>query len=414
MTEPMSETLLNSTTDPATAPALPRATLWVMAAACGATVANAYYNQPLLGDFAKYFHRPAASAAMVATAAQIGYGVGLFFLVPLGDLVERRRLILIMTAGCAALLAGMAAAPTLAALILLQLLVGIAACGSQILIPLGIDLTPPDRRGDTVGTLMAGLLVGILLARTAAGFLGDAVGWRWTYAAAAGVMVVDGVVLLATLPHRPPLLRLSYPRLLHSMLHLLREHPSLWTASAVSALSFAGFTAFWTTLSFLMAARFGAGAAAAGSFGIVGVAGALAAPLVGRLSDKRGPGFTVNLALLASAAAFVLMGAWVTIAGLVIGVLLMDLGVQSIQVAEQSLVMALAPTARSRVNTLYMVARFMGGAAGSMLGALAWSRFGWVGVCGVCLIMLALAAMIHVVGGRAGRRSDVMPADVIV
>ena len=266
-----------------------------------------------------------------------------------------------MTACCAALLVGMAAAPTVAALIGFQLLVGAAACGSQILIPLGIDLTPPARRGNTVGVLMAGLLCGILLARTAAGFVGQHAGWRTTYALSAATMVGVGVVLWAELPHRPPTLRMPYPRLLRSMLDLLATQPTLWTASVVSGLSFAGFTAFWTALSFLMADHFHRGPGDAGLFGVVGVAGALAAPLAGRLSDRGGPRLTVALSLALSAVAFAVMWRWVTIPSLAVGVLLMDMGVQSIQVAEQSLVMALVPAARSRVNTVYMVARFAGG-----------------------------------------------------
>ena len=371
-----------------------------MSAACGVTVSNIYANQPLLNLFAGSFAASAAAAAAVATAAQVGYGTGILFLVPLGDLVERRRLVLVLTWACAALLVGMAVAPTLAVLVGLQLLVGAAAVSSQILIPLGIDLSPPDRRGDTVGTLMAGLLVGILLARTASGFLGDAVGWRATYALIAVAMFALGFVLRAYLPHRRPTLTMPYRRLMRSLLDLLRDHPPLWTASVVSGLSFAGFTAFWTTLSFLMHDHFNRGAGDTGNFGIVGVAGALAAPLAGRLSDRRGPAVTVMIALVASAAAFAAMAWHVSIASLVVGVLLMDLGVQSIQVAEQSLVMALDPAARSRINTVYMVVRFMGGAGGSVLGAAAWARYGWPGVCLTCIAMVGMAIAVHAFGPR--------------
>ena len=192
-------------------------------------------------------------------------------------------------------------------------------------------------------------------------------------------MLITGFVLLAELPHRPPTLQMRYPKLMHSMLQLARTQPSLWTASIVSALSFGGFTAFWTTLSFLMKSVFHRGASEAGMFGIVGVIGALAAPLAGKLSDRRGSKFTVTLSLIASAVAFIIMWRWITISSLIVGVLLMDLGVQSIQVAEQALVIALVPEARSRINTLYMVTRFMGGAAGSYFGAIAW------GSCGVGL-----------------------------
>ena len=396
-------------------PALPPRTLWVMSAACGAAVATVYYNQPLLGDLAKHFAATEAQAGLVATAAQVGYGLGLLFFVPLGDLVERRRLVLALAWTCTALLAAMAVAPSLPLLALSQLLVGATAVSAQILIPLAIDLSRPQDRGRTVGRLMAGLLCGILLARTVAGLVADGVdhwaagghdwvpGWRAVFAMGVVVMAVTAAVLQATLPHRPPTLRLSYGRLLHSLLGLLRDHPPLWTASAISGLSFAGFTAFWTALSFLMRDRFGGGASEAGLFGVVGIIGALAAPLAGRLSDRRGPAFTAGLALLASVAAFALMWGWTTIPGLVVGVLLMDLGVQSIQVAEQSLVMALDPSARSRLNTVYMVARFVGGAGGSAAGAAAWTVARWPGVCALSIAFLVVAGVVHRFGPHGKR-----------
>jgi predicted MFS family arabinose efflux permease len=246
--------------------------------------------------------------------------------------------------------------------------------------------------------LMTGVLVGILLARTVSGFVGARYGWRFMYGAAAVVMVIDGFVLLAQLPHHPPSLRMGYGRLMHSMIDLLRDHPPLWTASIVSGLSFAGFMAFWTALSYLMKAQFNLGSTEAGLFGIVGVVGAMAAPLAGKLSDRKGPAFTVTLSLAASAAAFGLMWVWLSIPGLIVGVLLMDVGVQSIQVASQSEVISLVPAARSRVNTLYMVARFMGGAAGSAIGATAWTRYQWPGVCAASIAMVILAAVVHLAG----------------
>jgi predicted MFS family arabinose efflux permease len=388
---------------------LPDRTLWIMAAACGTSAANIYYNQPLLGDIAKYFHATAAQAGLVATAAAVGYGTGIFFFVPLGDLMERRRLVLALVAACCVLLIGTALSPVLWGLIVLQLLVGITAVSAQVLIPLGIDLTPPERRGHTVGVLMAGLLVGILLARTVSGFIGDAINWRAVYVMASVVMVVMFFVLHRSLPHRPPSLRMSYPRLMHSMLELLKTQPQLWISAAISGLTFATFTGFWTTLSFLMEEHFHRGASEAGLFGIIGVGGAMAAPLAGKLTDKRGHGFTGLVAILASLIAFVVMGWWVTIPGLIIGVLLMDLGVQSTQVTQQATVMALVPAARSRLNTLYMVGRFLGGAAGSALSAAAWSKYRWTGVSVVNLVLLVLAMMVHLIGwmwhGRSIRES---------
>lgn len=382
----------------ATPAGLPARTIWLMSAACGASAANIYYNQPLLADFAKYFHATESQAGLVATAAQVGYGVGMLFFVPLGDLLERRKIVLTLVVVCIALLLATSAAPSLRLLVALQFLVGVTAMSSQLLIPLGIDLTPPDRRGHTVGVLMAGLLCGILLARTLAGFVSDQLGWRAMYFLAAGIMLALAGLLYRGLPHRAPTLKMSYPELMHSMIGLAASQPRLWPASLVSALSFGCFTVFWTALSFLMQEQFHRGATEAGLFGVVGVIGALAAPLAGKASDRNGPAFTVTLALLSTMAAFVLMGVWVTIPGLIVGVLLMDLGVQSIQVAEQAQVMALVPAARSRINTLYMVSRFVGGAAGSAAGALAWTHGRWPGVCGLALGMLAVALVIHFVG----------------
>ena len=369
--------------------------LWLMAAACGVSVANAYYNQPLLGTFALYFHAPPWQAGLVATAAQVGYGAGIFFFLPLGDLMERRGLIVALVYVCAACLVAMAAAPSLPMLIAAQLLVGLSSISPQILIPLGSEMVPPEQRGKLIGTLMSGLLCGVLLARTVAGLVADHFGWRALYAMAAVLMLTLGVCLRASLPLRPAALRMPYAQLMHSMLELLRTQPVLRRASLVSALSFAVFTAFWATLSFLLMERFHEGASEAGLFGIVGLIGAAGAPWAGRLSDRKGSGFTIALALGLTAAAFVTMGLWVTITGLIVGVLLMDLGVQSIKVAAQASVISLLPEARSRLNTLYMVARFGGGAAGSALGAVAWSWARWPGACVFCLGASAAALLVH-------------------
>lgn len=379
----------------ADADALPRRTILLMAVACGASAANIYYNQPLLADFARAFGTTEFRAGLVATAAQVGYGVGMFFFVPLGDLLERRRIVLALVFACAGLLAATAWAPTLGALVALQLLVGVTAMSPQVLIPLAVDLTPPARRGATIGTLMAGLLAGILLARTVGGLVGEAFGWRATFALASLVMLALGVALARGLPHRAPTLRMGYVVLMRSMLGLLRGHPSLWDASLVSAVSFGCFIGFWTVLSYLMAERFGGGASEAGLFGIVGLIGALGAPLAGRLSDRRGPSFTISAALALTLASFALMWGWPTMAGLIVGVLLMDLGVQSIQVAGQATVMALVAEARGRLNTLYMVARFAGGAAGSAIAAAAWTNYRWPGVCATAIAALTVTMLAH-------------------
>ncbi len=366
-----------------------------MAIACGVSVANAYYNQPLLGTFASYFHAPAWEAGLISTAAQVGYGTGIFFFLPLGDLVERRGLTVLLVYVCAVCLVAMAAAPALPWLIFAQLLVGLSCISPQILIPLGVEMVPAEERGRLVGALMSGLLCGVLLARTFAGFVADHFGWRTLYLVAAGFMLVLGVCLRRSLPHRPASLRMPYGQLMGSLLELFRTQPLLRQTSLISALSFAAFTAFWATLSFLLEERFHLGASAAGLFGIVGLAGAAGAPAAGRLTDRRGSAYTIALALGCIALAFVIMGGWPTLTGLVVGVFLMDLGVQSIQVAAQASVIALLPEARSRLNTLYMVTRFGGGAAGSALGVTVWSRFGWNGLCLFCLGLSTVALACH-------------------
>lgn len=373
----------------------------MMAVACGASAANIFYNQPLLGKLAAEFQASPSRAGLVASAAQVGYGIGLFLFVPLGDLVNRRKVVLLLMSVCVVLLAGTAAAPGLGVLIWLHLFIGIATVNAQILIPFGMELSPPRERGRIVGALMAGLLCGVLLARVASGFVGEQAGWRMVYLMAAGIMLGVLISLYRSLPHCPPVAaHLGYARFMREMFQLWGRLPPLWIASGVSGLSFGCFTAFWTTLSFVLMDRFGMGASAAGCFGLLGLAGVLAAPLAGRVSDRRGPRFTVTISLLLIALSFVGMSIWLALPMLVLGVILMDLGVQSIQVAAQTRVMSLVPDSGSRLNTCYMVLRFAGGAVGSFLGAFAWARWQWPGVCGVAVLLVSVALALHMLDGR--------------
>lgn len=388
-----------ATTAPAASEISPRL-LWLMAIACGVCVANICYNQPLLGDFAAYFHATPAQVGWVAMASQAGYGLGLLFFLPLGDIMERGRLVLVMICLCAVCLALTAAAPTLTALILGNLLIGATAMSAQVLIPLAVELSPAENRGHTIGVLMTGLLGGILLARTLAGIIGDHFGWRTMFGLAALMMLALAGLLRGKLPHRAPVVALRYRELMASLWQVFRTQPRLYRPSLTAALSFGSFTAFWTSLAFLMAEHFHRGATETGLFGVVGLVGALAAPYAGKLADRRGPAFTVTLALVAIVIAFGVMWVWVTIPMLILGVLLMDVGVQTVQVAEQGIVLSLLPEARSRLNTLYMVARFIGGALGSLAGALAWSYGRWPAVCFTALSLNVVALGIHFFAGR--------------
>ena len=391
---------------------IPRGTLLLMASACGVSAANIYYNQPLLDDFARQFHATQVQAGLVATAAQVGYGLGLLFFVPLGDLFERRRIVLTLISICAVLLVGTALAPNLLSLIVLQLLVGITAMSAQVLIPLAVDLTPPRQRGGTIGVLMGGLLVGILLARTVSGIVSDHFGWRVMFGIASAAMFLLALALFVGLPHRSPTAgSMTYRRLMGSMLALVRvQGLALISPSFVSGVTFGSFAGFWTVLSFRMVERYGYGASATGLLGVVGVIGVAAAPLAGKLSDRRGPAFTISIGLLITLASFGLMWAWTSIAGLIVGVLIMDLGVQSCSVSTQATVMALLPEARSRMNTLFMVSRFTGGALGSTIAAATWTRWGWAGVCGAACVAIVGGLIVHAIAVR--RSTRIPPEDV--
>lgn len=383
---------------------LPERTLWAFGIACGASAANIFYNQPLLAGFSHTFGVSEARAGLVATAAAVGYGAGMFFLVPLGDVVDRRKVVLTLVAVSALLMAAAGLSPGLNVLIALQFAACVAAMSPQLLIPLAVDLSPRERRGHTVGVLMLGLLSGVLLARALAGVVADYLGgWRAVYFVAAGVMAMVWMMLAAEMPHRRPTTRIRYPELMASLARLAVTEKRVWPPTIVSALSFGAFSAFWTTLSFLMHERFGKGAAEAGFFGVIGLVGALAAPLAGKLADRRSPEFALALALLVSLASFGVMGFWVAIPGLIVGVLLMDLGVQSAQVAAQTRAVSLSEEARSRLNTIYMTTRFAGGAAGSLLGALAWTRYQWTGVMGLCTALSIIALIVHWAASRARR-----------
>jgi predicted MFS family arabinose efflux permease len=374
-----------------------RATLLLLAATGGLAAANIYYNQPLLDDLRRAFPNSAHWVGAVPTATQLGYAAGMFFFAPLGDRLDRRTLILSQLAAVSIALAIAAAAPSLAVLVAASLAVGVLATIAQQAVTFAAELAPPSERGQAVGTVVTGLLLGILLARTAAGSIAHYFGWRAVFAAAVAAMLVLGAVLLRCLPRSTPTSTLPYVRLIGSMWHLVRDEPALRQATLTGAMMFAAFSAFWSTLVLLLSAPpFHLGAQAAGLFGIVGAAGAVAAPLVGKSADRRGPRTMITLSIALVAASFVIFAlSRSSIVGLVIGVIVMDVGVQAAQISNQTRIYAIRPDARSRVNTVYMVCYFIGGALGSACGAAAWRHFGWLGVCAVGLAAAAVAALNH-------------------
>ena len=386
-----------SESSPAREPMSLRGLLMLLAIIAGVSVANIYYNQPLLDDFRRSFPASAAWIGAVPACTQLGYATGMLLLAPLGDRIDRRKLILLQTAAlCVALLVA-ATAPTLSVLIGASLAIGIVSTIAQQAVPFAAEIAPPERRGHAVGTVMSGLLIGILLARTASGFIGEYFGWRAVFGASIVSLIVLGIVIVMKLPPSKPTSTLGFGQLFASLWHLTVELRGLREAAATGAALFAAFSLFWPVLTLLLAgAPFHLGPKAAGLFGVVGAAGALTAPYAGRFADKRGPRAIVTMSIGLMTLAFVIFAvSSASIAGLVVGVIVLDVGMQGAQISNQSRIYALRPEARSRVNTIYMVCYFIGGAIGSAVGVGVWHAFGWVGVCVAGLGFIALGAWVH-------------------
>ncbi|GGG13349.1 MFS transporter [Rhodococcoides trifolii] len=406
----------------AEAPPISRRLVLLLAVACGTLVANLYYAQPLLSTIGGSFGVSEGTAGVLVTTAQIGYAVGLAFLVPLGDLVERRRLIVSATVFCAAANTVAVVSPSFSVLAGALIFAGVGASAAMVIVPLSSALSAPQDRGKTVGTVMSGLLVGILLARTVSGFLSELGGWRLVFGFAAVALTVLAAALWRSVPPARPDVDATYGSILRSVVSLIAHLRELRLRMALGALIMAGFSVMWTGLAFLLAGPpFGMNDATIGLFGIAGVAGALAAPLAGKLADRgRGhvavPGFLS--ALLASWAFLALGGSsssvWAIIA-LIVGIFLLDAGVQGTQVSNQNVVFALDPPARSRLNTAYMVSYFLGGVVGSVAASVGFSVGGWNALCaiGAALALLALAVWFTFRSRTVGRSDSVDRSDAV-
>jgi predicted MFS family arabinose efflux permease len=365
-----------------------------MAAACGISVANLYYNQPLLAQM---------GGAYLPMFTQVGAGLGMFLFVPLGDMFERRRLIVLVSSSTAAACILTAISPTLALLSIASLILGLTSIVPHLILPFAAQISAPSERGRVVGTVLSGLLIGILAARTVSGFVGAAFGWRAVYWMAAALMCILAFTLARTLPTSEPNNNLSYLQLLRSIATLIREQPLLREASFIGALLFGAFSVFWAALVF----RLG-DARLAGLFGLIGVAGALAASYVGRIADRRGPRFTVGIGIAITVLSYLIF--WLTgatIAGLIAGVIILDLGVQAAHVSNQTRIYSILPEARSRLNTVYMVMYFVGGSLGSALGAYGWKLAKWNGVCIAGLTLSLLALAIHILSAIDSTKAPV-------
>lgn len=368
----------------------------------GGAVANIYYNQPLLAMLAAEFGPGAA--LWVPAACLSGYGLGVVGLVPLGDGLPRRSLIIGQLLALSLALVGAGLAPSLAVLALASFLVGILASAAQQAVPFAAELAPDASRGKVVGQVMTGLLSGILLARTASGLVGAHLGWRAVFFAAAAVAVGMAGIAAATLPRTPRSGRLHYGALMRSILDLVRTQPVLRAASLSQALLFAGFNAFWATLALLVEAPpFGLTAAGAGLFGVIGVAGAVIAPLSGQYADRRGarPMVVAGAACVLAAFGVLWLAGGTSLIAIGAGVLLIDIGINAALIANQTRAYALVPGARGRINTVLFTAMFASGALGAYAGSQAFLLAGWPGVCAVGATLSA-AALAAALADRSG------------
>ncbi|MDI3438485.1 MFS transporter [Erwinia sp. V90_4] len=391
-----------------TPPPLSGRTVLMLASGAGFSVASIYYSQPMLAILSGDLHASVTASGLVPTLTQMGYALGILLLAPLGDRHDRRTIITIKGVLLTLALLLSAAAGNIMVLLAASLAIGITATMAQDIVPASASLSPEAQRGKTVGTVMTGLLLGILLSRVVSGLVAQVFGWRVMFILAAALVLMMTLILWRRLPHIAPSTSLGYPALLASMRHLWRQHGELRRAALAQGLLSVGFSAFWSTLAVMLHNHYGLGSATAGAFGLAGAAGALAAPLAGAMADRRGPAlvtqFSTALATVSFAALFLLplLPVPAQLALIVISAIGFDFGVQATLVSHQTLIFGLEPAARSRLNALMFTGVFIGMAIGSALGSLMLEKAGWPGV--VALLTLAGAGSFIVrMQGRAAR-----------
>lgn len=360
---------------------------FILASSAGLAVASLYYNQPMLGVLGTDIGASTQSVGLLPTFTQLGYAMGILFLAPLGDRRDRRSIILVKAAVLFAALLLAAVSSSISMLLVASLVIGLAATMAQDIVPAAATLAPERYRGKVVGTVMTGLLLGILLSRLVSGFVAENWGWRSMFTAAALSIALVGLAAWYKLPRIKATTQLSYFALLRSLGALWKQHAELRRATWSQGLLSVGFSAFWSTLAVLLHGEpFHLGAAVAGAFGLAGAAGALIAPVAGRIADRHGPALVTRLGAGVAVGSFATMGPalfmapsaqlWLLIAT-AIG---FDLGIQAVLIAHQSIVYGLDAGARSRLNAILFTGMFTGMAIGSALAAVLFAQFGWMAI----------------------------------
>lgn len=378
-----------------------RSLLFSLSVGAGLSVAAIYYNQPMLGNIGQDFHSSVSATGLIPTLTQVGYALGILLLIPLGDRFNRRHVILAKGLMLALALILCSFMPSLNGMLATSLIIGIMATMAQDIVPTAAILAPDAQRGKAVGTVMTGLLIGILLSRVVSGVVTEMVGWRVMYQAAAASIIAISIVLWRVLPNMETHTNVSYIELMRSMWTLWKRHPTLRRAALSQGLLSLAFSAFWSTLAVMLYQNYGFGSATAGAFGLAGAAGALAAPLAGRLADKQGPSRVtqVGSALVALSFALMFLLPYLStngqIALIIVSAIGFDFGVQAALVSHQTLVYGIDPTARGRLNALFFTGMFIGMAAGSALGSQALMSLGWSGVVALATIAGVLSLIIR-------------------
>lgn len=388
-------------------PSISAAMTFLLASACGLVVANLYYGQPLAGLIGADLGLSSAATGLIVTLTQIGYGLGLLFIVPLGDLVENRKLVVSAIAMAVLALLAASFAPSAAPFLLAAFLVGASSVAVQVIVPYAAHMAPHHSRGRVVGNVMSGLMVGIMLARPISSMLSEFVSWRGVFMLSALVMVVLSIVLYRLLPVRVPDSKLSYGRLLRSMVTLALTTPVLQRRAIYHAFLFAAFSLFWTTTPlYLSGPAFGLSQTGIALFALAGAAGAIAAPIAGRLADRGLTKLATLMAMIAAAIAFAIThlapeGSQAALALLVVAAIVLDFGVTTNLVLGQRAIFALGAESRGRLNGIYMATFFMGGALGSAIGGWAYAHGGWTAASWLGFALPAAALVFFMTEKRA-------------